>query len=129
MLHFAYELCLPCTSAVMHTCYCLGFFPFCLLSFTFLPADVVLGGTTSPKCTGNVTTAKPRYLQVRHQNHKVQTEINACWICLLGSELICYIWDMFLCFCLELYGLTSKLCGKKKKRKWRFLLNQVPLGA
>lgn len=110
MLHFAYELCLPCPSAVMHTSYCLGFFPFCLFSFTFLPADVVLGETTSPKGMGNVTTANPRYFEVRHWNCKMQTEISAWWICLLGSELICYIWDM-----LELCGLTNMLCGKKRK--------------
>ena len=116
MLHFAYELCLPCPSEVIHTCYCLGFFPSCLFSFIFLPAGVVLGGTTSPKHMRNVTTANPRYLQVRHQNHKMQTEISACWICLLGSEVIRYIWDMFLCFSLELCRLTSMLCGEKEKK-------------
>lgn len=109
MLHFAYELCLPCPSAVMHAFYCLGFFSFCLFSFAFL--DVVLGETTCPKCKGNVTPADSRYLQVRHQNHKMQTEISACWICLLGSELMCYIWDMS-----EFCGFTNMLRGKKEKK-------------
>lgn len=64
---------------------------------------------------GNVITANPTYLQVRHQNHKMQTEISACWIPLLGPELIRYIWDMFLHFSLNLYGVTNMLCGKKRK--------------
>lgn len=48
MLHFAYELYLPCLSAIMHSSYCLGFFPFCLFPFTFLPVNIMLGGSPRP---------------------------------------------------------------------------------
>lgn len=80
MLHFAYELYLPCLSAVIHSSYCLSFFPFCLFPFTFLPEYIVLGVSSRPKCKANVTTANSRYLPVKYQNPKMPNEISACWI-------------------------------------------------